>query len=211
MTLSGIKKCGLLILLGLSFNTSLAQTYLFYLHGKIVENQGAKAVDQVNGYGSYEYYAILDSLKKDGNTVLGDLRPKDTEVKTYAVKIKNQIDSLLNLGIKAQHITVIGASKGALIAMYVSTYLKNSSVNFVFMAACYGASVEPDLNCYGNILSIYEESDAAGSCTALKSHSNGMAHYKEIQLHTGKRHGFLFKPLPEWIKPCLKWAKGNYE
>ncbi len=211
MNLPGVKKCSLLILLWLSFNKSLAQTYLFYLHGKIVENQGAKAIDQVNGYGSYEYDAILDSLKKDGNKVLSDIRPKDTEVKIYALKIKNQIDSLLKLGIKAEQITVIGASKGALIAMYVSTYLKNSSVNFVFMAACYGTSFEPDLNCYGNVLSIYEESDAAGSCAELKLHSKGIGHYKEIQVHTGRKHGFLYKPLTEWIKPSLQWAKGNYE
>jgi len=24
------------------------------------------------------------------------------------------------------------------------------------------------------------------------------------------RHGFLFKPLKEWIEPTIKWANGNY-
>ena len=35
-------------------------------------------------------------------------------------------------------------------------------------------------------------------------------HFKEIELNTGMGHGFLFKPLKEWIEPTIKWANGNY-
>lgn len=187
-----------------------AQNYIFYLHGRIVEIQGAKAVDEVNGYGAYKYNEILDSLRKNKTIVISEVRPKDTDVKLYALKVKVQIDSLLKLGIPPERITVIGASKGSAIAMYTSSLLKNKSVNFVFMAACYPTDNASDLNFYGNILSIYEKSDGAGSCLSLKNKSTGINHYKEIELNTGMRHGFLYKPLNEWIVPAKQWAAGNY-
>ena len=28
-------------------------------------------------------------------------------------------------------------------------------------------------------------------------------------MNTGRRHGFLFKPLKEWIAPTIKWANGD--
>ena len=118
-------------------NESSAQNYIFYLHGKIIENKGPQAVDDVNGYGAYLYEAILDSLKQNGNKVISEVRAKNTDVKSYALKVKREIDSLLKLGVKPESITVIGASKGASIAMYVSTYLKNKNVNFGAYTAQY--------------------------------------------------------------------------
>jgi hypothetical protein len=41
-----------------------AQHYVFYLRGRIIEEQGIHAVDTVNGYGEYKYAAILDAFKK---------------------------------------------------------------------------------------------------------------------------------------------------
>lgn len=187
-----------------------SQHYIFYLHGKIVENQGPDAVDNANGYGAYKYYDILDSLKKGKTIVISEVRPKDTQVKIYALKVKKQIDSLLKMGVAARDITVIGASKGSIIAMYASSLLKNSSVNYVFMAACYEDESDQEINFYGNILSIYEKSDAAGSCMKIKNRSAGINHYKEIEINTGLRHGFLYKPLKEWINPAKQWASNNY-
>jgi hypothetical protein len=143
--------------------------------------------------------------------VISEVRQKDCAVITYAVKVKRQIDSLLKIGVKANDITVIGASKGSLIAMYVSTYSKNKEINYVFMAACYANEPNTELNFYGNILSIYEKSDGAGTCLSLKNESTGINHYKELELTTGLRHGFLYKPLSEWINPTLKWANGDYK
>lgn len=205
-------KIHLSVLLFLIFPfAGISQSYIFYLHGKIVENQGPEAVDKVNGYGEYRYYDILDSLKKNNTRVFSEVRPKDTQVKIYAQKIKKQIDSLVNSEVNPSKITVIGASKGALIAMYVSTYVKNKSVNYVFMAACYKDEMEKDIDFYGNVLSIYEKSDMAGSCNAYKSKSHGIKHYKELEINTGLKHGFLYKPFNAWLNPSLDWASGNYK
>lgn len=199
------------ILFSLLYLSGNSQNYIFYLHGKIVENQGPEAVDKINGYGEYRYYDILDSLKKNNTKVISEVRLKDTDVKFYAQEIKKQIDSLLKSGIAPSKITVIGASKGSLIAMYVSSLVKNKSINYVFMAACYNNEAEPDIQFYGNILSIYEKTDMAGSCVAYKSKSPGIHQFKEVALTTGLKHGFIYRPISEWLHPAQDWASGNYK
>ncbi len=29
---------------------------------------------------------------------------------------------------------------------------------------------------------------------------------REIVVHTGLGHGFLYRPLPEWLNPVVEWA-----
>lgn len=189
------------------------QKHIFYLHGRIVELQGANAIDSVQGFGAYRYNAILDSLRKTGFEVHSDVRPPSTQVRPYAEAIKNNIANLLNSGVKPADITVIGASKGALIAMMVSSLCKNENLNFVFMGACNANLREdfPDLEFFGNILSIYEKSDKFGaSCEPIKKGAKHIRHYKELELQTGLKHGFIYQPLSQWVTPSLSWANGNY-
>ncbi|HYJ64943.1 MAG TPA: hypothetical protein VEV62_14450 [Parafilimonas sp.] len=191
------------------------QHYLFYLHGQIVEEQGANAVDTINGFGAYQYEDILTAFRKANFTVLSEVRQKNTEPSGYAHKIVNQVDSLIAEGVKPNDITVVGASKGAIISMLISSYLKNKDVNFVFLAGCNNDILKrfSEIQFCGNILSIYEKTDYIGhSCLNFKQSSNqAIPHYKEIELNTGLKHGFLYKPLPEWMEPAIKWANKNYE
>ena len=194
---------------------TFAQRYLFYLHGKIIEDQGANAVDTVNGFGAYQYEDILNTFKKAGFTVMSEVRQKDTDPVAYAHKVVSQIDSLIKAGVNANDITVVGASKGAIISMLISAYLKNKDVNFVLLAGCINNILQyyPDIQFCGNILSIYEESDDIGhSCAGVKEKTRlTIPHYKEIALHTGLKHGFLYKPLPVWVEPAIKWANKIYQ
>jgi len=191
------------------------QQYFFYLHGKIIEDQGANAVDSVNGYGAYEYGNILNAFRKAGFIVLSEVRQKNTNAVDYADKIVNEIDSLIKKGVKPNDITVAGASKGAVITMLISSYLKNKDVNFVFIAGCNNDILQglPQIQFCGNILSIYEKSDDIGhSCVEFKNKTGStISHYKEIELNTGLKHGFLYKPMTEWVEPSIKWANKNYE
>lgn len=199
----------------LSLNGAFGQKYLFYLHGAILEYQGRNAVDTVNGYGAYEYDDILNVFKKANFIVLSEVRQKNTNPVKYAHKIVFQIDSLIKKGVKPNDISVVGASKGAIISMLISSFLKNKDVNFVFLAGCNNGVFQhfPEIQFCGNILSIYEKSDNIGhSCISFKRSTNlTIPHYKEIELNTGMKHGFLFKPLPVWVEPAIKWANKNYE
>lgn len=187
-----------------------AQKHVFYLHGRIVELQGAKAYH--NEYGAYHYQAIIDSLKKAGFVVHSEMRPASTDANHYAEKVKSEIDSLLALKVKASDITVIGASKGAMIAMLTSALCKNKELNFVVMAGCSpDLSIDlPSLEFYGNVLSIYEKSDVIGSsCELLKKKSPHLKNYRELVLNTGLKHGFIYRPLAAWMEPACAWARGS--
>ena len=117
-----------------------AKRYLFYLHGKIIEDQGLPAISP--DYGEYEYGAILSKLSGYGFVVISEQRPKDTNSVEYAKKITEQAMALLKAGVPAKKITVVGASKGAGIAIYVSHTLENKEMNFVIMGICHPDNVE---------------------------------------------------------------------
>jgi hypothetical protein len=188
-----------------------ALKYLFYLHGRIIEDQGIPAISPE--FGEYQYEEILETLSGYGFIVISEQRPKDTDGVSYANKIRNQVTKLLNADVPANHITVIGASKGAGITIYVSHLLENKEVNFVIMGICHPQEVErlmqSQVNLYGNVLSIYDyKDDYAGSCQELFTFSEGkgISRYDEIVLNIGTGHGILYQPLDEWVIPAVQWA-----
>lgn len=202
------------ITFGQSINSTLpkkikkSSRYLFYLHGKIIEDKGIDGIHP--DYGKFEYNNILDTLSKAGFVVISEARPKDTDPEFYAQKIVSKIDSLLNAKVSPDNITVVGASKGAWISIIVSSKLKNAQVNFVFMGVCgddYDYSQDMFKVC-GNVLSIYEKSDPFGtSCGKILNKGGCLINTKEIELNLGVGHGFLYKPYKEWVIPVIDWAK----
>lgn len=191
-----------------------AGQYLFYLHGKIIEDQGLPAVSP--DYGEYEYGAILQKLSDHGFRVISEQRSKDTDGWEYAQRVAEQINTLLDGGVSPENIVVVGASKGAGIAIFVSNLMKNEKINYVAMAICAPDTVaeliQAQVALYGNVLSIYDSADQyAGSCAELFEYSQGkgLANYEEIVLQVGTGHGVLYQPLGEWVAPVVEWAGGQ--
>jgi hypothetical protein len=185
--------------------------YLFYLHGKIIEDQGIPAISP--DYGEYEYQAILEALESNGFVVISERRAKNTESMIYAKRIAGQVNSLLASGVPANNISIVGASKGAAITILASHLIMNTSINYVLLSSCDPTTVKEilgnQLSLYGNVLSIYDsEDDQAGSCRELFlfSEGKGISRYNEIVLDIGLGHGILYKPLAEWLKPTIQWA-----
>jgi predicted esterase len=182
--------------------------YLFYLHGRFIEEEGPRAISKE--YGAYEYYAILDTLKDYGFTVISEVRAKNTDVNAYAVKTAAQIDTLLKAGVPPQHIFVVGASKGAFIALFTSIEARNDKVNFLLMGMC---NKEDNLQLAnagilpcGNFLSIYEASDPySGSCELWNDY-DCISGFQEVKINMNNKHGFLYKAYPQWVKPLMAWA-----
>lgn len=207
-----MKKLVLILCLVAIAPNIFAARYVFFLHNMYTELYPLSEAHPE--YGKVEYYQILDAFKNEGFVVISEIRPKGTEGKVYARKVVRQVDSLLSKGVKPEEITVVGTSKGGYIAQYVSTYLKNDKVNFVFIGCCMAddAAGVTDINYCGSILSIYEKSDNTVSCTAMKNKSTSkVVRFKEIVVNTGLRHGFLYKALPVWLEPTIKWAKQIYD
>ena len=199
-------------ILDYAFPTSIdpSKRYMFYLHGKIVEDQGLTAISPV--FGEYEYAAILETLSGHGFIVISEQRPKNKGV-GYARRIVEQIISLRNAGVPAKNITVVGASKGAYLTIFVSHFLQNENVNFVILAICTPDIVEElkqnQILLCGNILSIYDSAyEYAGSCQELFSLSEGkrVSAHEEIFLNIGTGHGILYQPVDDWVIPATQWA-----
>ncbi|SEP35074.1 hypothetical protein SAMN05444671_1017 [Flavobacterium sp. CF108] len=189
------------------------QRYIFFLHNKFVEENDLNIAHPE--YGKAEYNEILESFRKDNFIVFSEKRKKNTNASDYAEKVVKQIKTFLKKGVSPNKIIVIGTSKGGYIAQYVSTYLANPDVNFVFIGCFRDVDIEeiPDINFCGNILTIYEKSDIYGVSAIRRKETSKLKinHFKQIELNTNLKHGFLYKALDEWIVPCKKWANGNYE
>jgi hypothetical protein len=189
-----------------------AKRYIFYLHGKIIEDQGIPAISP--DYGEYEYVAILEKLSAYGFVVISEQRPKDADSIAYARRVTEQVTNLLKAAVPAKNITVVGASKGAAITAYISYLLKNEQINFILLGSCHPDTVaewkQSPITLYGNILSIYDDADTAysGSCEEMfkLSEGKGIARHEEIVLHVGTGHGILYKPLDKWVTPLVQWA-----
>lgn len=189
------------------------QAYIFFLHNKFIEEHDLNEAHPE--YGKAEYNEIINSFKADNFIVFSEKRKKNTNAARYAEKVVKQINKLIKEGVKPNKITVIGTSMGGYIAQYVSTYLANPEVNFVFIGSFRDIDIEEisDINFCGNILTIYEKSDVLGVSAIKRKETSKLKvnHFKEIELNTGLKHGFLFKASDGWIVPCKKWANGNYE
>lgn len=74
-----MKSLIIFILIAMNSSAIFGQHYPFYLHGQIVEEQGANAVDTVNGFGAYQYEDILSAFRKANFTVLSEVRQKNIE------------------------------------------------------------------------------------------------------------------------------------
>lgn len=186
--------------------------FIFFLHNRFLEEHELHELHPE--FGRTEYSEIIAEFEKSGLRVISEKRNGNVNAREYAVGIVAQIDSLIKTGIEPKNITVAGTSKGGYIAQYVSTLANNPDLNFVFIASFRDGDIDtiPEINYCGNILTIYEKSDSFGVSALERKNTSTcqITHYKEIELNTGMGHGFLFKPLKEWIEPTVKWANGNY-
>jgi len=190
------------------------KSYMFYLHGKIIEDQGIPAISPE--YGEYEFEAILEKLSSYDFILIGERRAQNTDPIEYAKKVADQVNILLEAGVPAGNISIVGASKGAGITIYVSNLLENKEITFVLLAICHPDQVlsfiQEGISLNGNVLSIYDSNDQyAGTCQDLFSISegSGIGKYDEIILKIGTGHGVLYQPFDEWILPIVQWVEEN--
>lgn len=193
-------------------NPDSKSRYIFYLHGRIIEDQGMENAISPE-FGKYEYTDILKTFADRGFIVIGEVRAKNTDIKQYAQKVAEQVKGMLGAGVPPGNITVAGASRGGAITHRISSVLHNKDVNFVLLAACGEGYHEGfDIDLVGNVLSVYDYKDnkGAGSCADFFAKSKGLNRRKEIELKVGLGHGILYQPMEEWVEPTIAWASGKY-
>ena len=198
-----------ILILTIGCQCAFAQIHIYYLHGKINEEQGRNAVSEK--FGKFEIDEILKQLNVNNSVIHCEIRSKDTDVKIYATKISREIDSLINSGIPPKNITIVGASKGAIIAMNISSINKHN-INYVFLAGNNDYQEKNnDWKFHGQILCIYDLSDdiAGKNYNYWKEKPNYSTIFEQLEIKTNLGHGFLYKPLKEWINPTKEWIKNQ--
>lgn len=162
-----------------------------------------------NQYGYYEYERIVQQLSERGYTLYAEQRPYGTDVEQYSWQIAKQIDSLLKENVLAKNITIVGTGKGALIAMLASAHIRHKDVRLVVLSGCNKIVASYfHIELYGTILSIHEKTDDIWvSCQPLRDISTGVHIFKEVELNTGLKNGYLYKPLDEWLTLVYDWVE----
>jgi dienelactone hydrolase len=180
-----------------------ARRYVFYLHGKILEDAGRNA--RSPRWGTYEYDAILERLGARGARVISELRARDTEVERYAAKVATQVHGLLQAGVPAAHIAIVGFSKGGEIAARVAERI-DADVRYAILAGCFGGSGNAR-RMHGRVLSLRERSDhLARTCEPRFDPARvKTGAQKEIVLDIGGEHGAFYRPDPRWVEPVMAW------
>jgi hypothetical protein len=116
------------------------------------------------------------------------------------------VNLLIAKGVKPENITLLGFSRGGVITIRVSHYLKSQQVRFGLLAAC-PRDIEDgaELRLYGRVYSMFETSDSVGSCQFLIDQSPQVTSFKELAISTGQGHGAFYRPLDEWVIPVKAW------
>ncbi|MGD1840062.1 MAG: hypothetical protein ACFB0B_04085 [Thermonemataceae bacterium] len=181
------------------------EKHVFYLHGRIIEEQGKNAFSEK--FGQYAFDSIVVALKVENAIVHAEIRKENVDARTYAKKVSAQIDSLILLGVKPIDITVVGASKGAIIAAHTSD-INEHPVNYVFLAGNNDyQEANNDWKFHGQVLCIYDLSDgiAGKNYDYWKKKDNHTTKFEQLEIKTNLGHGFLYKPLDAWVKPTKSW------
>lgn len=188
-------------------NPESTKSYLFYLHGLIVEEAGIRPKSPEHGY--YEYELILDALAREGFIVISEAREKGTGIIDYAEKIASQVRKFLASGISPEAITIVGASKGGIISAYASTMLQEKKIHYVFLASLFEKCLKDEnLKLYGKVLSIHDRSDSQSITPALYfQRSEGLGQFAEIVTTLDIGHALIYRPYREWLEPLVEWVK----
>ena len=192
--------------------------HLIYLHGRIIQEQ-QNPRPQHPQFGYYELEKIVAEFRGRGFVVSSGIRPKTTSMSESADRVVEEVQSLLRSGVPADHVTVVGASMGAEIALLASVRLQNPDVRFCLLGACLAENVrrlrvEGGKAPSGHLLAIREASDdLGGPCPSWSEETNPGSRFvaREIVIKTGLGHGFLYRPLPEWVNPVAKWAAATQD
>lgn len=187
--------------------------HLIYLHGRIVQDQQS-ARPKHPEWGYYELEQILATLRARGFVVTGEIRPKDATLDVAAERLAEQVRGLRASGVPLERITILGGSMGGAIALRTALRLQEPRLRVAVLGACLSLTVpglveEYGLAPAGRMLTVRDTSDETSEpCPAWKDDPARypMLRAQEVVIATGQSHGFLYRPLPEWVEPFAGWA-----
>lgn len=189
--------------------------YLIYLHGARPESFPISEPHPVRGL--FEYQKILEAFAGSGFEVISELRTEKTNPRRFArTRVLEQVKTLIAAGVPPEHITVVGFSKGGLMALIVASQAKQPKLNIVNMAGCgkgqfrkaYENFLANDASkLSGRMLSIYDQADKiSGTCMESKAKAAQLV-FEEQVLKVGGGQATFYTPRKAWVDNVAAWAK----
>ncbi len=183
-----------------------ARRYVFYVHGRIVEQQGRAAASP--DFGRYEYDRILAALARPGFDVIAELRSPESS-DAFAQRLAAQVRRLRASGVPAERIALVGASRGGFLALAAAAEVQHPGLTLVVLAGGGAPSVALGPRLRGRVLSIYDSRDRfEPSCRATFAAAPALTAAREIVVRRGWDHGLLYRPRREWLEPAVAWIRG---
>jgi hypothetical protein len=184
--------------------------YVFYLHGAGVEQNPTKAKEDWRG--------IVRSLGGKGFVVITEQRGLNTNVRDYAKKVSDQAKDLMAKGVPPENITIMGYSKGGLIALSAAAWTQEPRINYVILAGC-GTEKRPEIHqaqaaaaprYKGRMLSIFDAADPEfGSCQPLFDAAGADVRGSERRIETGLGHQAFSMASALWFDPTVEFIGGG--
>lgn len=187
--------------------------HLVYLHGRIIQDQQS-ARPRHPEWGYYELEQILAALRERGFVVTGEIRPQHATLDQSAAHVAEQVRRLRAAGVPLERITLLGGSMGGAIALRTALALQEKDLRVAVLGACLSLTVPGLVAEYGRppagrVLAIRDTSDETSEpCPAWKDDPlrYPSLRAREVVISTGQSHGFLYRPLREWVEPFVAWA-----
>ena len=193
-----------------------AARYVFYLADEMVTP--ANPEPRHPEYGTYQYLQIANQLLAAGFSVVS--RPRETNEHPYLVaeEVADQVQRLLDAGVPAPHIGIMGAGKGAAITVLAASRLSHPGLQVVVLSLCNDAFMDfwianKEL-LSGNVLSVYAEGTPdRTSCRRYLEHCAGVnvRMHREIALPASAGPAFHFRASGDWLLPAIEWLRGNHD
>jgi len=125
-----------------------------------------------------------------------------------------QVRELRAAGVPLERITILGGSMGGAIALRAALRLQEKELRVALLGACLSLTLPGLVEEYGRppagrVLTIRDTSDETSEpCPAWKDEPARypLLRAREVVIATGRSHGFLYRPLREWLEPFVEWA-----
>lgn len=184
-------------------------SYVFFYHGAIAEGTAENPVSE--RHGEYDFTGLKQALDSDSYYLIANIREKGISVKAHAEELAGVVSELLDRGVAANNISLVGFSRGGSIVATAAGLIDNAEIRYVLLASCPKVSETVDWPAFrGRLLSMYEKDDSlAASCAFLTQGSAKVSEFKEIPLETGLGHGEFYRPQQRWIQPVRAWISNK--
>ena len=183
--------------------------YLFYLHGAIVE--GSDGRPHHPDLGTYDYKEIIEVLESKGFWVISEIRRRGTTEAGYASLVSFFVDQLKKAGVPSKNITIVGASKGGIMACYVSNKQQDPDINYVILAGFFNRLKDYEkMLVSGRVLSVHDSSDNNSiNPKHFLRKSKAVTESRVRVLRTGLGHALIYQPQYEWVNAVVDWSGIN--